>query len=227
MPIIQATLRDSGGALLTAKLRTTIDSPINVTSTSPHTTYMPVANTITITNGALSVNLAESATSNTTYRFELFTESTIYNYFFLDGTSYNGPVHLHTDNKYYTGELHSTDSEELTRNSSIQESEIADFRAIVPNVNTINWSELVPTGITTDVLDTSVRRIAAILATDSTYAAALRGGPVWQGNWSVVATYTYNDAVFYTDNSRSYVYINNNPSAGNLPTNTTFWQRIT
>lgn len=227
MPTIQATLRDSGGDLLTAKLRVTLDSPINVTSTSPHTTYVPVADTYTITSGALSINLVESATSNTTYRFELFTEATTYNYYFLNGEPYTGPVHLHTDNKYYTGELHSTDSEELTRSSVLTETSISDFRAIVPNVSTVNWSELVPTGITTDVLDTAVRRIAGLLATDSTYRAALRGGPNWQSNWSAGTTYTYNDAVFYTVDSRSYVYINSNPSAGFLPTNATYWQRMT
>jgi hypothetical protein len=227
MTTVQATLRDSGGDLLTGKLRVTLDSTINATSTSPHTTYVGQAKTFTITSGALSINLNESATSNTTYRFELFTEATVYNYYFLDGTSYNGPVHLHTDNKYYTGELHSADSEELTRDSSVIETSLADFRAIVPNVNTVNWSELVPTGLTTDVLDTAVQRIAGLLASNSTYAAALRGGPNWQGNWSVGTTYTYNDAVFYTVDSRSYVYINSNPSAGNLPTNATFWQRMT
>lgn len=227
MTTIAGTLRNSGGDTLTAKLRVTLDSPINVTSTNPHTTYHEQAKTFTITSGALSINLNESATSNTTYRFELFTEATIYNYFFLDGTAYTGPVHLHSDNKYYTGELHSADSEELTRNSSIEETSLSDFRAIVPNVNSINWSELVPTGLTTDVLDTAVRRIAGLLATDSSYAAALRGGPNWQGNWSAGTTYTYNDAIFYTTDSRSYVYINANPSAGFLPTNATYWQRMT
>ena len=224
MPTIQATLRNSGGDTLTGKLRVTLDSPINVTSTSPHTTYTEDPKTFTITSGALSIVLPETATSNTTYRFELFTETTTYNYFFLDGTSYSGPVHLHTDNKYYTGELHSTDSEELTRNSTITENEISDFRAIVPNINTVNWSELVPTGLTTDVLDTAVRRVAALLASDSTYAAALRGGPVWQGTWASGTTYQYNDAVFYSPSS--YVYINAAPSAGNLPTNVTYWQKI-
>lgn len=227
MTIIQATLRNSGGDTLSAKLRVTLDSPINVTSTSPHTTYTEQPKTFIITSGALSITIPESATSNTTYRFELFTETTTFNYFFLNGEPYDGPVHLHTDNKYYTGELHSTDSEELTRNSTITEETISDFRAIVPNVNTVNWSELVPTGLTADVLDTAVRRVAALLASDSTYAAALRGGPVWQGNWAVGTTYQYNDAVFYTVDSRSYVYVGANPSAGNLPTNATFWQRIT
>lgn len=227
MPTIQATLRNSGGDLLTAKLRVTLDSPINVTSTSPHTIYVETPKTFTITSGALSISLNESATSNTTYRFELFTEETIYNYFFLDGTPYTGPVHLHSDNKYYTGELHTSDAEELTRNSAIEETIVSDFRAIVPNVNTVNWSELVPSGVTTDVLDTAVRRIAGLLASDSTYRAALRGGPNWQGNWSAGTTYTYNDAIFYTVDSRSYVYTASNPSAGNLPTDTAYWQRMT
>ena len=224
MPTVQGTIRDSGGDTITAKLRVTLDSPISINSTTPNTVYTERPKVFTITSGALSIVLPESATSNTTYRFELFTETTTFNYFFLDGEPYDGPVHLHTDNKYYTGELHSSDSEELTRNSTINEELISDFRAIVPNVNTVEWADLLPTGVTTDILDTTVRRIAALLANDPAYVTALRGGPVWRGVWNVNTVYQYNDAVFYTPSS--YIYIAQGPGSSNPPTNATYWQKI-
>ena len=65
MPTIQATLRNSGGDTLTGKLRVTLDSPINLTSTSPHTTYTEDPKTFTITSGALSIVLPETDRKST------------------------------------------------------------------------------------------------------------------------------------------------------------------
>ncbi|HEY9736750.1 MAG TPA: hypothetical protein V6D06_10725 [Trichocoleus sp.] len=224
MTTIQGIIKDSAGVLLNAQLRITLDAPVSDTSTTPDTTYLPVSVTKPITAGSLAVDVVETATANTTVFFELYTEQTQYSYFFLDGEAYVGPVHLHTDGKYYTGETHNSDSVELARSSEIIESIIQAFRAIVPNQSTVDWADLIPTGVSVDVLDTGLRRLAEILTSSTDYVEALRGGPRWLGDYNAATIYQRDDAVAY--GGSSWLYINADPSSGNTPVDGIYWTKI-
>jgi hypothetical protein len=223
--IITGTIKNSGGSTINASLRVRLDAPLVDSSTTPPGILTAVPRVFTITAGALSIDLPQSETLNTTYWFQLFQTETVYFFWFLDGTEYFGPTHLHTDGLWYTGDTHSVESSQLVRRGETQETLLLDFHAIVPNVTATTFDQLVPTGVTTDVLDTSLRRLAQILTTNVTYAAALRGGPVWQGNWNSGVYYQYGDAVFY--NLRSWVWVDDEITAGVTPDITeSRWQLI-
>jgi hypothetical protein len=226
MTTIQGTLKDSGNQTINGRLRITLDGPLTNNAVVPNDLLVPEVYEYAIANGVINVTLKESATQNTTYRFEVLALSIEVNFFFLNGEPYLGPAHQHTDNKWYTGETHTSESVELLRQENEVERTLSDFHAIVPNVNTVEFAELVPTGITTDVLDTAIRRIAELLTSVVDYVEALRGGPRWKGGYDAATYYQKDDAVSY--GGSSWMYINPDPAAGQTPSliNTDYWVQI-
>jgi hypothetical protein len=221
MTTITGTIRDSGNQLLSGKLVVTLDAQMVDPDTDDILTVEP--RTFAIASGAVSLDLPQTATEQVTQRFQFFVEETITTYYFQDGTIYAGPTHYHTDNQWYTGAAHTVDSVLLNKQDDTIDRTVLDFRAIIPNQASVDFSELLPTGITTEVLDTSIRRLAELLTSNSNYAAALRGGPNWKGAYSASTTYQYNDGV--SSGASSYVFISQTPQAGNAPPSSA-WQVI-
>ena len=225
MTKVVGTLKNSGGEAVTGELEVTLDSALIDASTSPDSVHLPQTKVFTITNGALALNLAQSETSNLTYHFLFNTFDTEIEFYFQNGDLYIGPTHRHTDNLYYTGDTHTPDSQLLSRVETQNPIPIFDFRAIVPNVAEVEFSALLPTGITTDVLDSSIRRLASLLTSNTDYVEALRGGPKFKGNYSSTTYYQKDDAVAY--NGASWIYLADEPAAGITPIDTsTYWQKI-
>ncbi|MGL5192970.1 MAG: hypothetical protein ACRC8Y_05145, partial [Chroococcales cyanobacterium] len=71
----------------------------------------------------------------------------------------------------YTGTFHSASSSLLFKSTNSVDRTIIDFHALVPPVASVQFSDLLPTGITSNVLDTSIARLARYLATDTDIAA--------------------------------------------------------
>ncbi|MBD2515179.1 hypothetical protein H6G93_09195 [Nostoc sp. FACHB-973] len=107
--------------------------------------------------------------------------------------------------------------------SNIIEPALIDFYAIIPNLATVQFATLVPTGMVNDVLDTGALRIARIIASDTSLSSAI-GGPFPRGNWNYNTVYRYRDLVFYQ--LRTYICKSINPITGNLPTDTSVWDVI-
>jgi hypothetical protein len=223
MTLITGTIKDSGGAALSGFLRVTLDAPLVDSSTAPDSLHVAETKDFPITAGAISINLPQSQTSELTYFFEFFSESTVTSYYFADGGLYPGPRHFWTDSNWYTGAVHTANSSLLFQQVETRSKSVSSFHAIVPNVASCEFSDLLPTGITTDVLDTSLRRVAELLVYTQAYAIVLRGGPRWQGDYVATTYYQLDDGVQYAGSS--WIYINPDPAAGQTPssTNTTYW----
>jgi hypothetical protein len=223
MTLITGTIKDSGGVALSGVLRVTLDAPLVDGSTTPDSVLVPETKEFTVVGGEISINLAQSQTSELTYRFEFLSQLTTTSYYFADGGLYTGPKHFWTDSNWYTGAVHSASSSLLFAQIETRSKTVLDFHTIVPNVASYEFTNLLPTGITTDVLDTSLRRVAELLVSTQAYAIQLRGGPRWQGDYYDLVYYQLDDGVQYAGSS--WIYINANPAAGQTPslTNTTYW----
>ena len=226
MPVITGTIKDSGGSVQSGTLRLVLDSAIVNESTSPNSTHIPISRDYTITSGVINIDVPESATDNTTYRIQFIKSATLLSYFFEDGDSYTGPKHYHSDNNWYTGAAHTSASVLLYEQSETRETVYLDFRTIIPNVPTVEFSALLPTGITTDKLDTSLRRLAEILTQNVSFVNILRGGPRPKGAYASTTYYQLGDAVTY--GGSWWYFVSNTPAAGQTPSvsNTTYWQQI-
>jgi hypothetical protein len=226
MPAITGTIKDSGGNPLTGVLRINLDQVIVNESTSPNSLHLPVPRDYSITSGVVNIDVPESATDNTTYRIQFVQSNTVLSYFFADGSSYVGPKHFHSDTEWYTGAVHTVDSVLLFEQSETRETIYLDFRTIIPNVPAVAFSALLPTGITTDRLDTSLRRLAEILTQDVSFVNALRGGPRPKGVYASTTYYQLGDAVTY--GGSWWYFISETPAINITPSlsTPTYWQQI-
>lgn len=226
MTLITGTIKDSGGSpIASGILRVKLDAPLIDTSTNPDSLHTQEPREFTITNGALpTINLPESETQQVTYEFTLYSTATVYEFYFADGTRYDGPTHLHTDSKWYTGYSHRAESVELDRVAVTERTQIDQFNAIVPNQSSEEYTKLLPARISTDTLPATIRQIADLLTTTPAYRNQLRGGPNPKGTYSSTTYYALDDQV-ELDGS-SYIYINPITTAGNQPPNTTYWQLL-
>jgi len=226
MPLITGTIKDSGGSVQSGTLRLVLDSAIVNESTSPNSTHIPISKDYTITSGVVNIDVPESATDNTTYRIQFIKSATLLSYFFANGDSYTGPKHYHTDNNWYTGAAHTVASVLLYEQSETRETVYLDFRTIIPNVPTVEFSALLPTGITTDKLDTSLSRLAEILTQNTSFINILRGGPRPKGTYVSTTYYQLGDAVNY--GGSWWYFVSNTPAVNQTPSvvNTTYWLQI-
>lgn len=222
MTTITGTIVDSGGQALTGRLIVKLDAPLVDTSTEPYTTHLPATREFAITNGAVNLTLLQTQTSGITYHFIFNTYEIIELFYLVDGALYSGPNHLHTDGAYYTGNTHTADSVLLNRETREQSTTHINFHAVVPNVLTEDFASLLPTGVTTDLLDTAAQRIANILVNNLDYAEALRGGPRPRGEFDPDTYYKLDDQVSH--DGSSYTWINESPAKGVYPPNITYWQ---
>lgn len=205
----------------------TLDGLLVDTGTTPDTIYAIDPATFSVTSGVINFSLPQSATQNTTYHFVFTIPNTSTVYYYQDGTIYTGPTHVWvTDGQTYTGTVHNSDSKVLSVVTQDKPTTVLDFHAIVPNVASIDFAQLVPTGIGDSLLDTSISALANLLTTNSTYIQALKGGPNPKGTYAGATYYQYGDCVSYAGSS--WLYINSSPAAGQVPTtsNTTYWQQL-
>jgi hypothetical protein len=162
---ITGLIKNSAGVELSGKLKITLDFPITDRNTIPHSTYATETEIFEVIDGVVDIELKETQTLKSTYRFEFYLVSEIENFYTEEGANYLGPTHLHEGN-YYTGNFHTDSSTLLFRQLSEQERSIIDFHAQIPPVSEIYFSDLLPTGISSNVLDTSIARLAQELATN-------------------------------------------------------------
>lgn len=107
--------------------------------------------------------------------------------------------------------------------TGLDEDPTIEFHSFVPNQASVEFSQLVPTGITKDTLDTAISRLARILTQTADFAEQLRGGPNAKGAWNADTYYRKGDLVSYGGSSWLYIY--NQPTLNIAPStvNTAHW----
>lgn len=225
MTTIAGKILDSGGAAFDGDLTITLDAPLVDTSTSPDSILTIAPHPFPFTSGTLSgVSVAQSETANVTYRFTVNKYTSKTTHYLADGTQYDGPTVVNAG-LTYTGTFYdAATSQRLGIVTSNDVSVVMDFHAIVPNVASVEFADLIPTRVSTDSLPRTVRAIAELITADADFVEALRGGPRFKGDYASGTYYERDDAVTY--GGSSWVYINEDPAAGQTPStlNTDYWQ---
>lgn len=98
-----------------------------------------------------------------------------------------------------------------------------DFHCLMPSAETVNITDLLPTGIVRETIDTSLIRMVELLTTDAYYSSKLNVLK-FVGLWRDDSLYYRGDVVEY--DGSSYVYRVPTPSVGNLTSNSAFWQLL-
>jgi len=100
-----------------------------------------------------------------------------------------------------------------------------DFTAQVPASSTaVAFSSLLPSAVTSDSLDTSVKRLAQIILSDPTLSASLRPTLVPKGVWDNVTAYLTWDVV--TVSGSSFICLGGYNVNKNPPDNAGIWQLL-
>ena len=107
-----------------------------------------------------------------------------------------------------------------TVEGEIQFPAIVKFDYIVENLPTVEFSQILPTGITDPLLDTSARLVAKIIANTPELADKIRSIRP-EGVYSPTQVYSTGDLVSYLN--RNYINKSNSPIQGILPTDDEFW----
>ena len=93
--------------------------------------------------------------------------------------------------------------------------ELFGFNALVPEVASIDFSDLLPTDFTADQLDTGRFSIARIIATNEEFADAVRFKFKYRGAYSSTTIYSRDDVVIF--DGSTYVYTNSQNSFNKVP----------
>jgi hypothetical protein len=165
---IRGQARDSGGNPIACRLTITLDAAITDTREQPHALILAEPTIYEFGDGAIDVDLVPSGVTTYRFRLEVASSSKIW-YYAKDGSLYTGPV-VEYLGKYYAGVDYTGQNAEVQGRDEISYTVRADFRAVVPaQVGEIQFTDLKPSGISTEAMDSSVRRIAAILSTDPVF----------------------------------------------------------
>lgn len=232
MTLITGTFKDSGGTpIASGALRVRLDAPLIDYSTTPDSLHTRQPREFPIVNGSIgTVNLPQSQTQQITYEFTLISNATTYEFYSPDGAAYSGPTFQHSDSKWYTGlSFRAGISLELDRVTKIIPTTIDAFRAIVPNIASVEYAAILPSRVTTDGLPRTIRQVAELLTTEAGFIQQLRGGPRPKGAYNPTIYYARDDQV-EVDGS-SWIYINPITTNGNAPpvlpaTNNAYWQLL-
>lgn len=205
MTRIQSILKGSAGELLSGFLEIKLDARIIETTTTPDTIFFPTPQTFEVSNGALDINLIPS--SNVTYNFRLYrTQEVDPEYWLADGTKYNGSVHseLFAEENgqivtaYFTGGSPSNEQVRVWKTSYFRQTDLINFKALVPDTEKIiNFSDLMPSGLTLDTLDTSVLRLADVIVSNPVYQTALKPHVVISTNTAIPDTSLGNNQISF------------------------------
>lgn len=104
-----------------------------------------------------------------------------------------------------------------------------DFNASVPEVNQLQFNDLLPTDLTVDLLDTGRYAIARILTKDPNFSRVLRMRPSYLGEYDSQTIYKLDDLVVY--DGSTFIYKNLTSSFDKAPpsfpsTSNNYWHLI-
>jgi hypothetical protein len=222
MTQIIGVVRDSMGRPFSGKLEVALDDRAIDRTTTPHSLYLPIVAVIDLIDG--EINLALLPTNGTTYRFLVYSELVTEVFRDTEGRIWPGPRH-EENGFWYTGAEPSEGRESLSRSVFIERREAYPaFHAAIPDrEQPINFSDLLPSGVTSSTQDTSFLAIASILLRPEFSHLLPTGRFNLRGEWQSNAIYNYYDAVAFGGNT----YLWKSASPGNAsPPNPSVWQAL-
>lgn len=248
-------IKDSIGNPVSGYLTVRLNAPLIDISTTPDSVYYNLEYTYKINDGDLEdVETVDGTpiasgiellpTDEPTYNFsfkyestvlELYLDGKLYASIFPNGESSGGDYHQYNDPsddpdmglQYYTGAVQSVDSQLLTEFNRVNRLNLFEpFNTNIPDAVTVEWSSLQHSSVNTSNINTSLQYIANLLTQGSNLQSLVTGIYNPMGDWSNATEYSKGDVVYYDSTKGSYWYVNNSPSIGNLPTNTTYWQKL-
>lgn len=210
-------------------LRVKLDAPVADFVTTPRSYLLEVEHDFAITNGSLvgSIDLKESESTGVSYTLTVLRSFVDYFYYKANGDYYSAgdelPSHIWTDGNYYSGVSHTTDSILLQRASKTRLETVGEaFQTIIPNLATVDFTQLQRTGFATDRGPQTTRQVGRYLKSDPTFLQSLIDILVTQGTWDANILYRRGNLVLVggsTYQCLATTSINEPPA-----TNQTKWQ---
>jgi hypothetical protein len=198
----------------------------------------------TIASGkTATLDIPASNTANVSYRFEVYQNSSVEDFYFQGGDLYASSDPLVAkdlprwqwltgagfNSQWYTGSQVGTtaptsDNKLLTRVSRTAKKYLIDpITAIMPNAVT-DLRTLANSSVTSGNLDAGARRVAELMLNDPALKALLPKGINPRGGYLPASTYFQNDAV--TFNGEIWIMLNASPQSAIAPgTNPLVWER--
>lgn len=167
-----------------------------------------------IFNGEFTIQVAQSEnlsidgspTEVVSYRWEVYEEIETTKYLLPDGSIYEGVTHLRDDGYYYTG-LDPDDESAIrlfSQDEIVREPIIRPFFASVPDLDEVNFEELIGIPINLEHVNISLHALAKLFIENDTYRNQLTTQLNIKGNYNPEETYTLGDVVNF--NGSSYYF---------------------
>jgi hypothetical protein len=198
MPVIQGTFRDSTSQLITSGVLTVeLGAPIADRSVVPNAVHFPIARRYQIVNGVSTqpIDVLTTQEKLITYRLTLETIDIIYEYFKPGGEPYGGTVHQWNDGNWWTDTMHTAQSVLLSRQAIERRNLIDSFNALIPDLPTVQYADLIPVPVSRSTLPTTLRQLANLLVSEQDYRQIIQGILNWRGDYVAGAAYQFGDLV--------------------------------
>lgn len=232
------TIRDTSGTGVTGFLIVRLNAPLIDISTTPESVRYTKETRYEITLGDLAtpkingvaqpggIELLPTIPPEPTYQFSFIYPTTTQE-FYLNGVLYLGDRVFH-NSAWYTGAVYNSGTSVLlvlfNRVANVPLFE--PFNAHIPASTTVEFSNLQHSSINFSNIDTSLYYIASLMSQGQNLINLLNGLFTPKGTWLAATVYNRGDVIFYPSTLGSYWYINAASTAGNLPTDTIFWQEL-
>lgn len=220
---IRGLIKDSFG-VISGRLFVQLQSPLVDRTTVPTSLYLPIERPFDIKDGVVDIQLPATQKENITYqfRFSKMETQTIYRDF--EGGTYVGPTIDYNGATYSGGYYDAEKSVRLFKETREAEKPLWKFNSLIPDVEVVEFNDLIPSGVTGDRLSTGVRQIAHLIASEPGYKKEIADAVLkFVGDYKAQELYMEQVAVFY--NGSTWVNIADSPHSGNKPERgSKFWQ---
>ena len=140
-----------------------LDTPLF--SAASNSVNLGIQHLFPITGGVININLP--ASPSISYLFRVLERTEIVTYLDASGEQWTGPVFTCPETGTLYGGIKGDLGPILTMEVESEDKPLYEFRSILPESASISFLDLSPTGVTTEVLDTSLARLASLIVSDA------------------------------------------------------------
>ncbi len=159
---ILGNIKDSGGVPVEGFLSVLLDAPLFDSGTN--SVNLEIDHLTPIVGGVVDIDLP--ASPSISYLFRVLERTEIVTYLDSGGDEWTGPVFTCPESGSIYAGIPGDPGGLLVKDIEIEDKPLFEFRAILPDVASVTLNDLLPTGVTTEILDTSLARLAQIMVSD-------------------------------------------------------------